>query len=681
MRSIIIRPQYLMIYLNALLILASSTVHAGANDCISINNGAWEDSTIWDCGRVPIATDNVTINGGFTVALESNPNIASLTLTGDSVLSVLNDINGFTLTLLDNTTSDLSAGSIDLTSDLTLSNTGGGSIILGPIDGNMNMIVSATGNVTINGIIGGANPPFSFTSMAPTLLAANITTALAIGFEQDVTLGANVILDAPGVAFNNSIDADLASNLRNLTINGDAFIGDGDPTDAVGMSQPLNGLIISETATLDMPAPIDIQTIETQDYQGDLLLNADTALSSAEAGEITLRNVSGQTHHLELLSQGVTTFAPAAGSNDSLVDVARITTDAGGITSFRNRAALRLNSSIASVFNDTNRFGPSADNTITQDGDGAIIFNGPIVRFSGSPHRLAINDSNGQTIFNNTVELGQLTTNDGPGNDQTVINTTALSTASGGANNGVMTMNDPVMITIDTVISALNSGRIVFNNTVDIGSQNVILSASSTGSIANAAISGSGNLLKAGSGDFTLAGDNTYSGSTIIENGRLLIDGSTAAASPVTANGGTLGGHGLAAGPVVINNAALAPGASPGRLDTGDLLLESDALFGVEIDGLTPATEYDQIFTTGTVTLNSPQLELSGAYLPAGNGDTFTLIDNDSTDLVSGTFAGLPEGSMVFLNGDLQISYIGGDGNDVVLADNTTLFFDGFEAL
>ena len=45
-----------------------------------------------------------------------------------------------------------------------------------------------------------------------------------------------------------------------------------------------------------------------------------------------------------------------------------------------------------------------------------------------------------------------------------------------------------------------------------------------------------------------------------------------------------------------------------------------------------------------------------------------TLIDNDGVDPVSGTFAGLNEGAIVTLNAsDFQISYVGGDGNDVTL--------------
>jgi hypothetical protein len=51
-----------------------------------------------------------------------------------------------------------------------------------------------------------------------------------------------------------------------------------------------------------------------------------------------------------------------------------------------------------------------------------------------------------------------------------------------------------------------------------------------------------------------------------------------------------------------------------------------------------------------------------------GLSNTFTLINNDGFDPVVGTFAGLPEGANLSLSGQqFQISYTGGDGNDVVL--------------
>ncbi len=72
---------------------------------------------------------------------------------------------------------------------------------------------------------------------------------------------------------------------------------------------------------------------------------------------------------------------------------------------------------------------------------------------------------------------------------------------------------------------------------------------------------------------------------------------------------------------------------------------------------------------TGTVSLNGATLgaNLWNGFTPTVS-QTFTIINNDGADAVSGTFAGLAEGATVTLSGVLfTVSYTGGTGNDVVL--------------
>ncbi|WP_422105442.1 BspA family leucine-rich repeat surface protein [Winogradskyella sp.] len=78
-------------------------------------------------------------------------------------------------------------------------------------------------------------------------------------------------------------------------------------------------------------------------------------------------------------------------------------------------------------------------------------------------------------------------------------------------------------------------------------------------------------------------------------------------------------------------------------------------------------TDYDPLEMQGTMTLNNATLS------PITETDAFglvpiLLIDNDGTDPVIGTFNNLPEGTgIVFGDFESMISYVGGDGNDVVL--------------
>ncbi len=87
----------------------------------------------------------------------------------------------------------------------------------------------------------------------------------------------------------------------------------------------------------------------------------------------------------------------------------------------------------------------------------------------------------------------------------------------------------------------------------------------------------------------------------------------------------------------------------------------------MEIEGTTVGTQYDQTNVTGTVTIAGGTLTLAGAYAPF-SGNTFVIVANDGADAVTGTFAGLPEGATIVFNGaTLQISYVGGTGNDITL--------------
>jgi len=80
---------------------------------------------------------------------------------------------------------------------------------------------------------------------------------------------------------------------------------------------------------------------------------------------------------------------------------------------------------------------------------------------------------------------------------------------------------------------------------------------------------------------------------------------------------------------------------------------------------------YDQIVAKDGVGLMNGRLDLT--YLEGGvikKGDTFTIIDNKGSHPIEGSamFKDLPEGAEVTVGGAIfKISYVGGDGNDVVL--------------
>ncbi len=161
-------------------------------------------------------------------------------------------------------------------------------------------------------------------------------------------------------------------------------------------------------------------------------------------------------------------------------------------------------------------------------------------------------------------------------------------------------------------------------------------------------IRGEGNLRKIDGGTLVLTGDNTYTGTTSVNAGTLLVNGTHAGGGTYTVrNGTTLGGTGTIGSATTINDGGfLAPGASIGTLTfTDDVTLETDASLMWEFTAAdTAGVDYDTISGTslilpesGTVNLNI--MGLDGYTLAAG--DSFTLFEGDvyqgSTLIETGT--------------------------------------------
>jgi hypothetical protein len=103
-------------------------------------------------------------------------------------------------------------------------------------------------------------------------------------------------------------------------------------------------------------------------------------------------------------------------------------------------------------------------------------------------------------------------------------------------------------------------------------------------------------------------------------------------------------------------------------LTAPSVTLASGSHLVIELGGTVPG-QYDQVHVHGTVDLGGATLDASllNGFAPAANA-SFIIIDNDGTDAVTGTFAGLAEGALLNIGGTLfTTSYHGGDGNDVTL--------------
>ena len=132
--------------------------------------------------------------------------------------------------------------------------------------------------------------------------------------------------------------------------------------------------------------------------------------------------------------------------------------------------------------------------------------------------------------------------------------------------------------------------------------------------------------------------------------------------SPVVLDGGTLLGTGtLGTISATATGGTISVGSNQGdRLDSSSVTMNPTTTFAIEVNG----NQHDQLTVSGTVTLDNAILSVTGEPPTV----PIIILDNDLTDAVVGTFAGLPQGAAVLLGGvTLTISYTGGDGNDVVL--------------
>ena len=133
-------------------------------------------------------------------------------------------------------------------------------------------------------------------------------------------------------------------------------------------------------------------------------------------------------------------------------------------------------------------------------------------------------------------------------------------------------------------------------------------------------------------------------------------------------NGGRLEDVGVFDMDLDQDGGTLAPGGSAGTMQiNGNYDLAALGTLEIEIDGSGPG-QFDVLDVLGTVTL-AGKLEVIGGYDPTLL-DSYTIIQNNSTDLISGTFFGLDEGDIFStpnFGSALRITYQGGTGNDVVL--------------
>ncbi len=218
------------------------------------------------------------------------------------------------------------------------------------------------------------------------------------------------------------------------------------------------------------------------------------------------------------------------------------------------------------------------------------------------------------------------------------------------------------------------TGSIGGGNIVTSANTNFIIDRSDSYSLTNT-ISGAGRYVQ-NNGTVTMSATNSYTGSTTVNDGDLLVTGSISGSATTVNEGGLLGGTGLTGAVAIGFGGELSPGINGiGTLSTGSVNFLDGSTFSIDIG----SGGSDQIASSGSGIINgSVNLSLT---LSAGSlaGNIYTIFNGTSLFMGYGggarfSYAGnlLDEGELFHATSgafaqDFTISYVADGGNDVIL--------------
>ena len=421
---------------------------------------------------------------------------------------------------------------------------------------------------------------------------------------------------------------------------------------------------------------------------GAVSINVDLALTdiTIEADNDSALTLADTGSHLGLRTGA--TGIDATGSASLTIEPNLDVTTSSEISLVNGGGSLVLTGTIASQ--GTTTFNAGSGDTITLEGD--------------------LTDSGGSDGSVEKTGAGTLVF------DSTAKSYTGATTVSGGTLSVQVTDGIPA----DSAVSVASGAELVIENEDTIGSLSgagtvtlnhdlLTFSGDNSSTTFSGQIQGSRDLVKDGSGTFTLSGNSPFDGDVYHGEGVLLLNGTLdttyySVDYSYADNGATLR---LGAAERISDSAMIRLESTTSRLDLngfdetvngvggeggvitgsgtlyvngdyvpgfdlwtsvvpmGNLYLKSGATIWQEIYGPAPGTDYDQTQVTGTLTLQNAVLSLAVFPYDPAQGTSFTIFTNDGTDPVNGKFVQgdtVQSGGMTF-----AIDYQGGDGNDVVL--------------
>jgi fibronectin-binding autotransporter adhesin len=268
-------------------------------------------------------------------------------------------------------------------------------------------------------------------------------------------------------------------------------------------------------------------------------------------------------------------------------------------------------------------------NTVGISGTGGVVNK----NFVGAATFNAVNSHTGATNLNQgsitvgasgvlsatTATLSVNNTNSAAAGTNVVLNLTTGADTTVGSLKG--TIATPTSGTNTATINTQTGRTFTVNQTTSESYEGVIAGAGgfTLGSLSTASL--------------TLSGTSTYTGATNVNKGTLVVNGNISTSSLTTvASTATLGGIGTVGALSVLDGGTLAPGNSPGTLNTGTLSLANLSNLGFELNPANTAVGggvNDLVSVTGNLTLDGilNLTPTSGNFLSVTTGTAWRLFN------------------------------------------------------
>ncbi|ECN8657760.1 autotransporter outer membrane beta-barrel domain-containing protein, partial [Salmonella enterica subsp. enterica serovar Typhimurium] len=611
------------------------------NDPIELTNSTFTAPTAIKLGsKATIQAEKTMLTGNI---VQTDASSSSLSLSQGSTLTGSVDAMFTTLSLDDtsqwNMTDPSTVGNLTNDGDITLGNASGSTGTLLTVDNTLTLQDGSQINATLD-----------TANSAPIIKAANVTldgtlnlssTATFVAPETDEHFGSITLIDSQTAITTDfdsvTLDADTSAMPDYLTINAGVDANDNTNYElSTGLSwyagansaRAAHGTFtVDAGSTFTVTSELD-ETTATSNWNG-------SKLTKQGDGTLILSNTGND-------------------YGDTEID--------GGILAAKDAAALGTGDVTIAESATLALSQGTLDNNVT--GEGQIVK-------SGSDELIVTGDNNysgGTTISGGTLTADHA---DSLGSGD-IDNSGVLKVGEGDLENTLSGSGS--LVKTGTGELTLSGGNDYSGGTTIIGGTLTADHADSlgTGAVANSGVlqvgegelentlSGSGSLVKTGTGELTLGGDNSYSGATTITDGTLIAANVNALGSGNIDNSGTLildanGAFELAN--VTTHSGATTALAAGSTLDAGQFTQEDGSTLSIDLGAATD----DAVITADSVALGGT-LNVTGigsvtdSWTPEAY--TYTLIGSDSaitTDFDDLTVAGMNREDVDFLTIDGKV--------------------------